>query len=55
MEKASIWFSAGKRICLGQHLAWIEMKKLVAELVVEFEVCFVTCLFAWSSLSVKWS
>jgi len=38
MEKASLGFSAGKRICLGQHLAWIEMKKLLAELLMMFNV-----------------
>ena len=38
MEKASTAFSAGKRMCLGMHLATIEMKKALARLVMTFEV-----------------
>ncbi|KAM3425387.1 Pisatin demethylase [Cercospora zeina] len=32
MDRASMGFSWGRRVCIGQHLARIEMKKLVASL-----------------------
>ena len=32
MERSLIAFGAGKRICLGQHIAWLEMKKLIPRL-----------------------
>lgn len=38
MERASTSFSAGKRICLGQHIAWLEMKKLIPRLLMTFKV-----------------
>ena len=39
MERAYIGFSAGKRMCLGMHLAILEMKKCIPRLIGEFEVC----------------
>lgn len=38
MERASLHWGGGKRICTGQHIAWLEMKKLLAHLVQTFEV-----------------
>lgn len=38
MEKASLAFLHGKRICIGRHLAWIEMKKVIATLILSFKV-----------------
>ena len=38
MERASISFGGGRRICIGQHLAMIEMKKALATLLTTFEV-----------------
>lgn len=40
MERASLVFGAGKRMCLGQHIAWLEVRKIVAYLVLNFEVCY---------------
>ncbi|CAK1357512.1 Pisatin demethylase [Cercospora beticola] len=37
-DRASMGFSWGRRMCIGQHLARIEMKKLVATLVRSFEM-----------------
>ena len=38
MERTFIGFGAGKRICLGQHLALTEMKKCICRLLIEFDV-----------------
>ena len=38
MEHAFVGFGAGKRICLGQHIAWLEMKKLIPRLFSEYTV-----------------
>jgi cytochrome P450 len=38
MERSLIAFSAGKRICLGQHIAWLEMKKLIPRLLTTYKV-----------------
>lgn len=38
MERANIFFSAGRRMCIGQHIAWIEMKKFLPELINRFDV-----------------
>lgn len=38
MEKATFVFLHGKRNCIGRHLAWIEMKKVVATLILSFKV-----------------
>lgn len=38
MEKASFAFLHGKRMCIGRHLAWIKMKKVVATLILSFKV-----------------
>jgi cytochrome P450 len=40
MERSLIAFSAGKRICLGQHIAWLEMKKLIPRLLEAYKVRF---------------
>jgi cytochrome P450 len=37
MERSLIAFSAGKRICLGQHIAWLEMKKLIPRLLTTYK------------------
>ena len=49
MERASLGFSAGRRVCLGQHLAQIEMKKAIAALISAFEVRLVGD--AWSGFA----
>ncbi|KIX01734.1 uncharacterized protein Z518_09460 [Rhinocladiella mackenziei CBS 650.93] len=38
MERANLSFSAGRRMCIGQHIAWIEMKKFLSELLNRFDV-----------------
>ena len=38
MERSLITFSAGKRICLGVHIAWLEMKKLIPYLLMTYDV-----------------
>ena len=38
MERANLFFSGGRRICIGMHIAWIEMKKMLPELLMRFEV-----------------
>lgn len=38
MDSAGMGFSWGRRACIGQHLARIEMKKVLASIVKEFEV-----------------
>ena len=39
MERAFLSFGSGKRICLGRHLAEMEVKKLIPRLLGMFEVC----------------
>ncbi|OAP63537.1 hypothetical protein AYL99_02764 [Fonsecaea erecta] len=38
MERANLFFSAGRRTCIGQHIAWIEMKKFLPELLNRFDI-----------------
>ncbi|KAF5622230.1 benzoate 4-monooxygenase cytochrome P450 [Fusarium tjaetaba] len=38
MERSAMGFSWGRRVCMGQHLARIEMKKLIASLINAFEI-----------------
>jgi cytochrome P450 len=38
MERASLGFGCGKRICPGRHVAMLEMKKLIPLLLLEFDV-----------------
>lgn len=38
MEKASMVFSSGPRICIGRHLANIEMRKVLAAIIMTFKV-----------------
>lgn len=38
MERASLGFGNGKRICLGRHLAELEMKKVIPTLLMRFQV-----------------
>ncbi|KAH0038946.1 cytochrome P450, partial [Aureobasidium melanogenum] len=38
MHRANLTFSAGKRICLGMHIAWMEMKKVIPALVMNFDI-----------------
>ncbi|KIW65684.1 hypothetical protein, variant 2 [Phialophora macrospora] len=38
MERANLFFSAGRRVCIGQHVAWIEMKKVLPELLLRFDI-----------------
>ncbi|CAK3753599.1 probable Benzoate 4-monooxygenase cytochrome P450 [Lecanosticta acicola] len=41
MDRSSFGFSYGRRVCIGQHLARIEMKKVVAALVGSFKFTLV--------------
>jgi cytochrome P450 len=38
MNRANMLFSAGKRMCLGLHVSWLEMRKVIPALVMNFEV-----------------
>ena len=38
LERAFLGFGSGKRICIGQHIAMLEMKKLIPHLLLMFEV-----------------
>ncbi|KAK5554570.1 hypothetical protein LTR46_007296 [Exophiala xenobiotica] len=38
MQRADMTFSAGRRGCIGQHVAWIEMKKFLPELLNKFDI-----------------
>lgn len=38
MNRAFLAFSAGKRICTGIHIAWLEMKKTLPALLMNFKV-----------------
>lgn len=38
MERSMLGFGAGKRICLGKHIAWLEMKKVIPLLVMNLDV-----------------
>ncbi len=39
MERAQLGFGNGKRICLGRHLAELEMKKVISRIIMAFDVC----------------
>lgn len=43
MERSLIAFGAGKRMCLGQHIAWLEMKKLIPRLLTTYKVRPANC------------
>ncbi|KAI5367471.1 putative cytochrome P450 [Septoria linicola] len=38
MDRTGMGFSHGRRVCIGQHLARIEMKKMLASLINAFEI-----------------
>lgn len=38
MERSAMGFSWGRRVCMGQHLARILMKKMIASFITAFEV-----------------
>jgi cytochrome P450 len=38
MNRANMLFSAGKRMCLGLNVSWLEMRKVISALVMNFEV-----------------
>lgn len=38
MNRAMLGFGSGKRMCLGMHIAWLELKKLVPLLVMHLDV-----------------
>jgi cytochrome P450 len=39
MERTFLGFGQGKRMCIGQHIAWSEMKKVLPDVLLNFEVC----------------
>jgi cytochrome P450 len=39
MESIHLGFSRGKRVCLGQHIAIMQLKKVVPALLLRFKVC----------------
>lgn len=41
MERASLAFGSGSRICIGKHISMVEMSKLVPELLKRYEFRFV--------------
>lgn len=38
MEGSFLGFSRGRKVCLGQHIAVVQMKKVIANLLMNFEV-----------------
>jgi cytochrome P450 len=38
MERASLGFGSGKRVCLGRHIAELEIKKVIPTLLLRFKV-----------------
>ncbi|KIX99977.1 uncharacterized protein Z520_04615 [Fonsecaea multimorphosa CBS 102226] len=42
MERASMGFGSGKRVCLGRHIAELEIKKLIPTLVLRFKMDLTT-------------
>lgn len=40
MNRANLLFSTGKRMCLGLNVSWLEMRKAISALMMNFEVCF---------------
>lgn len=38
MDRVFYGFGHGKRMCIGQHIAWLEMKKGLAEILLNYEV-----------------
>ncbi|KAK6366326.1 hypothetical protein LTS17_010832 [Exophiala oligosperma] len=38
MQRADMTFSQGRRSCIGQHIAWIEMKKVLPALLTKFDI-----------------
>jgi cytochrome P450 len=38
MNRASLLFSTGKRMCLGLNISWLEMRKVIPAIVMNFEV-----------------
>jgi cytochrome P450 len=38
MERSVLGFGAGKRVCIGRHIAELEMKKVIPRLLLEFDV-----------------
>lgn len=40
MERAFMGFSRGKRVCLGQHVALMQMKKVIPALIMNYDIDF---------------
>jgi cytochrome P450 len=38
MDRSFLSFSTGKRICMGRHIAWLELKKVLPLVLLNFEV-----------------
>ncbi|KAI8931651.1 hypothetical protein NX059_011300 [Plenodomus lindquistii] len=41
MNRANLLFSTGKRMCLGMNIAWLEMRKVIPALIMNFEMSLV--------------
>lgn len=57
MEAAHMGFSRGRRVCLGQHIAVLQMKKLIPAVIMRFKVCdyllFILFSFRFSCLPIR--
>ncbi|KAH8802559.1 cytochrome P450 [Xylogone sp. PMI_703] len=50
MDRAFIAFSAGKRICMGLHIAWLELKKVVPLILMNYDASILPVALAKSKL-----
>ena len=50
MARAFLAFSAGKRLCMGIHIAWLEVKKTIPVIVSNFDVCTLIYFFLRKSV-----
>lgn len=52
MERSILSFGAGKRVCIGRHIAELEMKKVIPKLLLEFNV---SLRFSRAAVRMKWA
>jgi cytochrome P450 len=53
MNRANLLFSAGKRMCLGMNVSWLEMKKVIPALIMNFEVSFENPSCDWYKFGIN--